>query len=522
MTGHFLRVAEAVLATRVPPEPMTPEEIVDTAQAEGMLDTAGRTPHQTMKARMSVEIRRNGPHSTFVRTEPGRYFLRRFIASPDEVYEARPKRPTAPREEVLVFDTGRLDRIGRFQGIRRDADSILAACIDAEPTYLERLVAEQDNDHKQIVTYVLVARGNRLLYFERGTYNHTAAFLRGVGCVGFGGHVTYEDRSLLSHNGISGNAARELGEELKLPAVDRDRLLTHGGLQLLGVLNDDSTDVGRRHLAVIYRYDVSVDPGWEEPQRGELGITQLRWINFERDDVRVEKFEYWSQLCLREFYADLIRPRPAYRVRRHRPVRPPHVLCVLGQIGSGKTQATSVLRSDFAYVEVNSGAALARLLGRNPITAANEDEREEFQRDAMIFIRAAEGPQSLAAAIWDDVERQNSDRVVIDGVRQRETLDWLAVCAGEAVRRPLGRLYIHTPADVAFEFYRRRRGADTTVFDFIRVRDAPVEGDVAQLITDADAVIYNAAGLRSFRAMIRRYMRELGVPRRESGGHQRT
>jgi hypothetical protein len=105
--------------------------------------------------------------------------------------------------------------------------------------------------------------------------------------------------------------------------------------------------------------------------------------------------------------------------------------------------------------------------------------------------------------------------VVVDGNRQRETLLALSEVVPD---RPVGRLYVHTPADVAFDFYRRRRGASTTIADFIRVREAEVEADVEDLISEADAVLYNAAGLRSFRAVVRRLMAELGVPRRPREG----
>jgi dephospho-CoA kinase len=287
--------------------------------------------------------------------------------------------------------------------------------------------------------------------------------------------------------------------------------VTGAGLSVVGVLNDDSSSVGRRHFAVICKYDVGLGPEWSSPERGENSITKLRWIDIDTDDLRLERFEYWSQLCLRTYYPEAVRQRPAYIIRRRKPLRPPHVLCVLGQIGSGKTQATAVLKSDFGYVEVNSGQALAALLQRPALTPEKELEREEFQREANAFIRTPDGPTQLAGAIWDEARRHDSERVVVDGIRQRQTLDALA---DVAVDRPIGRLYVHTPADVAFDFYRRRRRVRTTIDDFIAVREAEVESDVEELIGEADAVLYNAAGLRSFRALVRRLMAELGVPRR--------
>jgi len=76
LKSEFLQVAHQLFQRFR--QPMTPIELVDRGIQEGLFSDkrAGKTPHQTMKSKLSVHIRRNGSASIFVRTAPGRYYLR--------------------------------------------------------------------------------------------------------------------------------------------------------------------------------------------------------------------------------------------------------------------------------------------------------------------------------------------------------------------------------------------------------------------------------------------------------------
>ena len=141
------------------------------------------------------------------------------------------------------------------------------------------------------------------------------------------------------------------------------------------------------------KYEVTEDPYWDRPERGEKGITQLRWVSEDTSPLLLWNFEYWSQLCLRAFASGLTVARPAFRIIRKPPLRPPHILCVLGPVGSGKTMATAILKEEFGYVELNTGKVVAELLGIPPVS---ETPRAEFQEKAWQFINSQDGPGSLA------------------------------------------------------------------------------------------------------------------------------
>src|SRR5680860_1678790 len=99
MSSEFLVVAEKILAEKK--SSMSAKELVEFAY-KGQLFTdkiAGKTPHQTMKAKLSVDIRRKGDSSIFVRTMPGKFSLRRLVNNPKSIYRAPPLVPPSTDEK---------------------------------------------------------------------------------------------------------------------------------------------------------------------------------------------------------------------------------------------------------------------------------------------------------------------------------------------------------------------------------------------------------------------------------------
>lgn len=518
-TSAFLRLAYEVL--REQKQPMSARAIWDFAHenrhrlpdADEKL-ISGHTPHQTMKAKLSMHIRRYGVKSVFVRTAPGRFFLRDMLGKDMKAYDAPPLAPPGASERVLVFPTEVLDRLGRFQGIMRRPQQYYRALLnESHCRYLPRAEAERDDRHKQVVSYVLVMRHNQLLAFKRGNYTRTDELLRGSHCVGFGGHVVEADLTFFNRSdlGVADSALREVQEELQLPDEDKRRFANGEGLHLIGVLNDDSSDVGRRHIAFVFQYQVSASPKWDSPLKGEKAVTQLRWLDPATSAFSLRDFEYWSQLCLRTYFAPVVKALPSFLVRRKAPLMPPHLLCVLGPVGSGKTEAASILTRDYGYIEINSGRVLARLMGIPPIPQSN---RETFQGAAQLFISTPDGPKQLAQAIWEEIKMISSPRILVDGIRNLATLDHMKRLAEG---RRVGLLYVHTLPDVAYRFYQKRTNRQITIHDFLRIRESPVEKEVARMITNVDAVLYNWTGRLGYRKAIRDLMRELAISERHHG-----
>ncbi len=67
--------------------PLHYTDITELALESGYLNSAGRTPQNTMRARLSVDVRDN-PESPFLQTAPGVYGLKSGYSGPvgDAVY----------------------------------------------------------------------------------------------------------------------------------------------------------------------------------------------------------------------------------------------------------------------------------------------------------------------------------------------------------------------------------------------------------------------------------------------------
>lgn len=504
MTSEFLNAARKVF--EIKRKPMHPREIVAEGIREGLFTDkiAGKTPYQTMKSKLSVNIRRLGSKSEFVRTAPGVFYLRKLLEPSQDIYQAPPIKMPTSGEDVLLFNSTILDQHGRFQGIKKSWKHFYRALEQPDVcSYRDRISAETDNNHKQVLTYVMVTRKGSVLTYKRGSYNRVEDFLRGCQCIGFGGHVVLKDRDLFSDPlGLVTATARELSEELKLPPKDVVRLGTEDCLRCVGILNDDSSTVGQRHFAFLFQYEVSSDSYWNKPERGEKSITQLQWLDRNSSPQHIWLFEYWSQLCLREFFAPLVKTLSAYRIIRKKPLTPPHLLCISGEVGSGKSEATKMFCENLGYKEINTGKIVGELIKLKPVP---QTPREEFQQQAWNFIRSKTGPRVLAQAIGAKVQKLNHPRIIIDGIRQRETLEALKRCCATKI----GVLFIHTLPDLAYEFYRTRERRETSVFDFLAIRRVQVESEVRGMIDISDAIVYNWKGRSDYLVTIRRLFNDL-------------
>jgi predicted NUDIX family phosphoesterase/adenylate kinase family enzyme len=513
MASEFLIVAEQVLGLRR--KPMRPAEIVDVGFSEGLFsnNVSGKTPWQTMKSKLSQDVRKNGGASRFVRTAPGLFFLRSLISDSDEVFEATPYVKPVSNERVLVVHQGVFQKIVGFQGLhdrwKRMKKALLApgACV-----YVDRRAAEESEDYKQVLTYVAITRRGKLLCFKRGNYNRVEDYLRGSRCVGFGGHVIEDDTKLLplfpsNDRGITECVIRELSEELNLPKQDHDRLLDGEGLECVGILNDDSSSIGRKHFAFVFRYEVGDSSYWDDPRRGEKSITQLQWLIDKDQQLPIWEFEYWSQLVIRKMFSGLVSRRQSYKLVRRKPLQPPHLLCVVGEVGSGKSTTTRFLREAFGYEEINTGRVVAEILGIPPVPQTN---RIEFQRQAYEFISSPSGPQRLAKMVAKRAAKVQSGLALVDGVRQLRTLEMLQ---NEVGRKRLGMIYVFTPPDIAFSFFRDRELKGINFSDYLRIRTAEVEREVPEMLAKADGVIYNWTGEMFLKNTIREMMYELGTER---------
>ena len=193
---------------------------------------------------------------------------------------------TSPVEHVLVVPTLLFHEIGVFQGFNSDTGRYLKTLLDPVHTiYLARPDAEEDPSYKQLIPYCLFRHGDLIFHYTRGTKQGEAR-LHAKRSVGVGGHISTLDRDSQQETYLAG-MERELDEEVSIETGYRE--------QLIGLLNDDSNDVGKVHLGVVHVFDLDkpqVLP--REESMIDAGFAPLSQLVEE-----IDSFETWSQICLK-------------------------------------------------------------------------------------------------------------------------------------------------------------------------------------------------------------------------------
>jgi predicted NUDIX family phosphoesterase len=191
-------------------------------------------------------------------------------------------------EMILVIRRGLLESLGVFQGFTREVDRYLPSLLARENNFFApRSTAENDPSLKQIIPYALISSQGKILRYKRGKASGEKRLVA-KGSIGIGGHMNDQDEGLfaLDRAAYLVGVQREIDEEIQIPNPQ-----SH---QIVGLINDDSTEVGRVHLGIVHVVEL---PAAEAVKR-ESAITEVGFLT--RAELRAEResLESWSQICL--------------------------------------------------------------------------------------------------------------------------------------------------------------------------------------------------------------------------------
>ena len=145
-------------------------------------------------------------------------------------------------ELVLVVPRADLMDDAGWHGIRTDGLAGFESLVAREGRFIPRPIAETDRRVKQVIPYLVLRDGARLFLMRR-TRAGGDARLHDRYSIGVGGHLNPGD------SGLRGGLRREWEEELAAGFVPE--------FQLVGLLNDDTTEVGAVHLGAVYVADAA-------------------------------------------------------------------------------------------------------------------------------------------------------------------------------------------------------------------------------------------------------------------------
>lgn len=191
-------------------------------------------------------------------------------------------------EKVLVFSRSLFEQLGVFQGFNPDVNRYLPVILDKKNnSFMPRAQAETNPAFKQIIPYVIVTDGKDILHYVRGKRAGEQRLVA-KGSVGIGGHINDEDHTLFAFGlqAFQDAVRREVGEELSIQGEFNARPV--------GLINDDSTEVGRVHFGVVHV--LFCRP--EQVKKNEQVITQVEFIPIKDLQAKRDQMETWSQLCL--------------------------------------------------------------------------------------------------------------------------------------------------------------------------------------------------------------------------------
>ncbi len=182
-------------------------------------------------------------------------------------------------EQVLVVPRASIMGLPGWRGVLSPGAEPYLEVIAAEGRFAPRTAMETDSAWKQVIPY-LVLRDRGRYFLMRRTRAGADARLHERFSIGVGGHLNPGDRD------IAGGLAREWSEELATDFIPEFRLL--------GLLNDDETDVGSVHLGVVY---VAEADGRSVAVR-ETDKLEGRFVPWAELDAAYDRMETWSQLIL--------------------------------------------------------------------------------------------------------------------------------------------------------------------------------------------------------------------------------
>jgi predicted NUDIX family phosphoesterase len=181
-------------------------------------------------------------------------------------------------ERVFVVPRASIaDRAGWY-GIRTDDLDAFVEALERDGRYEPRPAMEADPSFKQVIPYLVLRDGERYFLMRR-TRAGVDARLHDRYSIGVGGHLNPGD------GGVLGGLRREWREEVVADFEPEFRLV--------GLLNDDTTEVGAVHLGAVYVAEAAGRPvAIRETDKLTGSFAEPHEVAAVAD-----RLETWSSLC---------------------------------------------------------------------------------------------------------------------------------------------------------------------------------------------------------------------------------
>lgn len=193
--------------------------------------------------------------------------------------------PEKAKERVMVVAREEIFKDGAWHGLKTDDVSRLVRIINSKHKFMARGEVEDDPKWQQIIPYMFFQNDGKLFLMQRNA-GHTDKRLANDYSLGIGGHINRKDVKESKNQrakAILDWARREFEEEVDYKGKYK--------AEFLGLLNDDSNEVGAVHVGLIIKIegengDIAVR---DEHQSGEM-------VEVDQLQKNYKKMETWSQI----------------------------------------------------------------------------------------------------------------------------------------------------------------------------------------------------------------------------------
>ncbi len=165
----------------------------------------------------------------------------------------------------------------------RDHTQPILEHISLNHFFIDRQIAEVSEHYRQIIPYVVIRSGEDYFVLKR-TPKQTEARLHHKLSLGIGGHI---------------NPGQTLVDGLRKELEEEVRVEVPYDLEFVGILNDESTEVSRVHLGIVYLLTAVA----KNVAIVETGKMSGEWMS--RNALRAAQpaMESWSQIIYDELIA---------------------------------------------------------------------------------------------------------------------------------------------------------------------------------------------------------------------------
>jgi predicted NUDIX family phosphoesterase len=181
-------------------------------------------------------------------------------------------------ERVFVVPRASIADGAAWYGTRTDDLDVFVEALERDGRYEPRPQMEVDPSFKQVIPYLILRDGERYFLMRR-TRAGVDARLHDRYSIGVGGHLNPGD------GGVLGGLRREWREEL---VADFEP-----AFRLVGLLNDDTTEVGAVHLGAVYVAEAAGRPVTIRETDKLAGS----FVEPHEVAAVADRLETWSRLC---------------------------------------------------------------------------------------------------------------------------------------------------------------------------------------------------------------------------------